>query len=88
MTPFNLIKKTQGSVTYEHCEVQRLYGKIYIGDNEADISTWLPREYEENLTYGQQNCEWSDWVKVLKAEIKKDSIEKIEAEAGNPADVK
>lgn len=56
--------------------------------NEADISTWLPREYEENLTYGQKKCEWSDWVKVLKAEIKKDSIEKIEAEAGNPADVK
>ena len=59
-----------------------------VSHNEADISTWLPREYEENLTYGQQNCEWSDWVKVLKAEIKKDSIEKIEAEAGNPADVK
>ena len=59
-----------------------------VSHNEADISTWLPREYEENLTYGQQNCEWSDWVKVLKAEIKKDSIAKIEAEAGTPADVK
>ena len=59
-----------------------------ISHNEADISTWLPREYEENLTYGQQNCEWSDWVKVLKSEIKKDSIEKIEAEASNLADVK
>ena len=50
-----------------------------VSHNEADISTWLPREYEENLTYGQQNCEWSDWVKVLKAQIKKDSIEKIKA---------
>ena len=59
-----------------------------VSHNEADISTWLPREYEENLTYGQQNCEWSDWVKVLKAEIKKDSIEKIEAKAGNSADIK
>ena len=59
-----------------------------VSHNEADISTWLPREYEENLTYGQRNCEWSDWIKVLKAEIKKDSIEKIEEEAGNPADVK
>ena len=58
-----------------------------VSHNEADISTWLPREYEENLTYGQQNCEWSDWVKVLKAEIKKDSIKKIEAEAGNPVDI-
>ena len=25
-----------------------------ISHNEADISTWLPREYEENLTYGQK----------------------------------
>ena len=29
-----------------------------ISHNEADISTWLPREYEENLVYGQKNCEW------------------------------
>ena len=48
-----------------------------ISHNEADISTWLPLEYEENLTYGQKNCEWSEWVRELKAEIKKDSIEKI-----------
>lgn len=52
-----------------------------ISHNEADISTWLPREYEENLTYGEKNCQWSDWVRVLKAEIKKDSMEKIKAEA-------
>ncbi len=52
-----------------------------ISHNEADISTWLPREYEENLTYGQQNCEWSEWTKKLKAEIKEDSIKKIETES-------
>lgn len=51
-----------------------------ISHNEANISTWLPREYEDNLTYGQQNCEWSEWVKELKAEIKKDSIIKIQME--------
>ena len=49
-----------------------------ISHNEADISTWLPREYEENLTYGQKNCEWSGWTKELRNEIKKNSIEKIE----------
>ena len=58
-----------------------------LSHNEADISTWLPREYEENLIYGQRNCEWSDWVKLLRAEIKKDSTKKIEEEAGTPADV-
>ena len=50
-----------------------------ISHNEADISTWLPREYEENLTYGQKNCEWSKWTKELRDVIKKDSIEKIKA---------
>ena len=53
-----------------------------VSHNEADISTWLPREYEENLIYGQKNCEWSKWIKELKSEIKKDSIEKIKAETG------
>lgn len=47
-----------------------------ISHNESDISTWLSREHEENLTYGQKNCEWSAWVKELKSEIKKDSIKK------------
>ena len=50
-----------------------------VSHNEADISTWLPREYEGNLTYGQQNCEWSKWTKELRDVIKKDSIEKIKA---------
>ena len=48
-----------------------------LSHNEADISTWLPREYEENLTYGQKNCEWSEWTKELREEIRNDSIEKI-----------
>ena len=48
-----------------------------ISHNEADISTWFPREYEENLTYGQNNCEWSEWTKELRAEIKKESLQKI-----------
>lgn len=48
-----------------------------ISHNEADISTWLPLEYEENLTYGQKNCEWSEWTKQMREEVKKDSIDKI-----------
>ena len=48
-----------------------------ISHNDADISTWLPLEYEENLTYGQKNCEWSEWTKELREEIRNDSIEKI-----------
>lgn len=48
-----------------------------ISHNEADISTWIDLEYEENLRYGEENVEWSEWTKALKAEANKDSIEKI-----------
>ncbi|MBQ2729458.1 MAG: HD domain-containing protein [Clostridia bacterium] len=49
-----------------------------ISHNEADLSTWTPLEYELNLTYGEKNCEFSEWTKALRAELRKDSIEKIE----------
>lgn len=48
-----------------------------LSHNEADISTWLPREYEENLVYGEENVQWSEWTKGLKSELNKDSLEKI-----------
>lgn len=48
-----------------------------ISHNEADLSTWLPNEYYDNLIYGQQNCEWSDWTRALKEEIRQDSVKKI-----------
>ncbi len=48
-----------------------------LSHNEADISTWIPLEYTENLVYGQKNAEWSDWTKKLKEELKNDSLEKI-----------
>ena len=51
-----------------------------ISHNEADISTWLHREYEENLTYGQKNSEWSSWTKELRKEVEQDSIAKIRKE--------
>ena len=48
-----------------------------ISHNEADISTWIPVEYEENLIYGRENCEWSEWTRGLREQIKQDSIDKI-----------
>ncbi len=51
-----------------------------LSHNEADISTWIEREYEENLTYGTQNCEWSQWTKSFREELKQDSERKIAKE--------
>ena len=48
-----------------------------ISHNEADLNTWIPLEYTENLTYGEKNCEWSAWTKLLRAIVKEDSIKKI-----------
>lgn len=51
-----------------------------ISHNEADLATWLPLEYTENLTYGLKNTQWSPWMQQLKETIKQDSIRKIESE--------
>lgn len=49
-----------------------------LSHNESPLSTWLPREFEENLTYGEQNAAWSDWTVSLKRELNEDSRKKIE----------
>lgn len=48
-----------------------------LSHNEASLDTWLPLEYEANLTYGQEQVDWSPWLKTLKEEIKQDSLKKI-----------
>lgn len=66
---------------------QTLEAKLYkaldklealISHNEADISTWLPLEYELNLTYGEKQVEFSEYLKNLRAQINQDTLDKIE----------
>lgn len=45
--------------------------------NEADISTWLPLEYDLNLTYGVKQAEFSSFMKNLRAEMLNITQEKI-----------
>jgi len=52
-----------------------------LSHNEAPISTWLPREYEENLTYGQENAAFSPWTKQLRKALRQDSVKKIQKES-------
>jgi putative hydrolase of HD superfamily len=52
-----------------------------VSHNEAPISTWLPREFEENLTYGEENAAWSEWTRCLRRELRTDSLRKIERES-------
>lgn len=39
-----------------------------IQHNESDISTWLPLEYDLQLTYGEENVQFSPYMQQLKAE--------------------
>ena len=48
--------------------------------NFSPISTWLPNEYDLNVTYGWDRVRFSDWLTQLREEIKKDTLEKIEKE--------
>ena len=49
-----------------------------VSHNEAPLSTWIPLEFEENLIYGAENAQWSEWTRGLRATLREDSIKKIE----------
>ncbi len=51
-----------------------------VSHNEAPLSTWIEREFTENLTYGEDNVAWSEWTRGLKAELNRQSRGKIERE--------
>lgn len=47
--------------------------------NEADISTWLPLEYELNQTYGNEQVSFSTYLQSFRKAILENTLEKIEA---------
>lgn len=47
--------------------------------NMAELSTWLPLEYELQFSYGADQVGFSEYLKRLKAEIDRDTAEKIRA---------
>ena len=49
-----------------------------ISHNESPLSTWLPLEYELNLTYGEDKVAFSEWLKELKSGCNEDTRKKIE----------
>lgn len=57
-----------------------------IQHNEADISSWIPLEYELQLTYGQAEARCSEYTKRLRAEIEADSRKKMETNSKKGAD--
>lgn len=52
-----------------------------ISHNESDISTWLPLEYDLQLTYGQENMQFSEYLKEFRASVDEWTQKKIREEA-------
>ena len=49
-----------------------------IQHNEAPIATWLPREYDLNLIYANENVAFSPYLTELRAAIRRDTEEKLQ----------
>lgn len=52
-----------------------------LSHNEADIASWLPLEYDLQLTYGQRECAAFPFTQALRAALEADSRAKIQNEA-------
>ena len=48
-----------------------------IQHNISDLSTWIPKEYELNITYADDKVDFSEYLKALREEIRKDTLKKI-----------
>ena len=70
----------------EMAERKTIESKIYkaidglealIQHNISDLSTWIPKEYELNKTYADDKVDFSEYLKELREEIRKDTFKKI-----------
>ena len=48
-----------------------------IQHNESDLSTWIPREYELNMTYCDDRVGFSTYLSALREEVRSDTVKKI-----------
>lgn len=54
--------------------------EVLIQHNEADISTWIPLEKTLNLSHGEKEVAFSNYLTDLRKEIRKDTELKIKTE--------
>ena len=45
--------------------------------NLSDLSTWIPKEYQLNQTYGADKAAFSPYLTALREELRKDTLKKI-----------
>ena len=49
-----------------------------IQHNESPLESWLPLEYDLQMTYADARMEFSPYMKALRQTVREDSIQKIE----------
>ena len=79
--------KEMAELYQEMEEQQTLEARIYkaldklealIQHNESDIKTWIPLEYDLQMTYGNEQVKFSEYLTELRAKGREDSIQKIQ----------
>lgn len=72
----------------EMAERKTIEAKIYkaidslealIQHNISDLSTWIPKEFDLNLTYADDKVAFSDYLKNLREAVREDTIKKIDS---------
>ena len=54
-----------------------------IQHNISDLSTWIPKEYELNKTYADDKVAFSEYLKGLREEVRKDTLKKLGEQKNN-----
>ena len=69
-----------GKLETEEAKIYKALDKLeaVISHNESDISTWLPLEYDLQMTYGKENVQFSEYLKKLSGCIDEWTMRKIE----------
>ena len=79
--------KEMAEIYREMEEQQTLEARIYkaldklealIQHNESDIKTWIPLEYDLQLTYGNEQVKFSEYLTELREKVREDSVQKIQ----------
>ena len=78
----------------EMAERKTLEARIYkaidgleavIQHNAADLSTWIPLEYDLNLTYADDKVAFSPYLQALRETVRQETLRKIGKEQETPA---
>lgn len=76
-----LFEEMEGQETAE-AKLYKALDKLeaLIQHNEADLSTWIPLEYDLQMTYGTKECSFHPYIHRLREAVRADSRSKIDSE--------